>query len=98
MSVLPLDASGVLAYLSFPGSTFLVSAISWFSLALGLVFIVPFIIAVIFDFLLWIWRTYWCSSAQTPDAQIPAVAGSAATIVTATAIGSDHDDQRARRR
>lgn len=36
MAVLLWDASGVLAYLSFPGSTFLVKAISWISVSAGL--------------------------------------------------------------
>ncbi|KAH6610654.1 hypothetical protein Trco_000674 [Trichoderma cornu-damae] len=33
MAVSVLDASGALAYLSFPGSAFLVNAISWISFA-----------------------------------------------------------------
>ncbi|UKZ81028.1 hypothetical protein TrVFT333_008796 [Trichoderma virens FT-333] len=98
MTVLLWDVSGMLAYLSFPGSAFLVSAISWISLALGLIFIVPSLLAVVFDILLWIWRTF-CSAQSAPDARIPAAAGSAAAIVTATTtIGSEHGDQRARRR
>ncbi|KAH0524802.1 hypothetical protein TsFJ059_007257 [Trichoderma semiorbis] len=99
MAVLFWDVSGALAFLSFPGSAFLVNAISWISLALGLFFIVPSLLAVVFDILLWIWRTF----TQAPDGRAPAVAGSAAAIVAATAattttIGSEHGDQRARRR
>ncbi|KAL7913290.1 hypothetical protein GGI35DRAFT_477088 [Trichoderma velutinum] len=96
MAVLLWDVSGALAFLSFPGSAFLVSAISWISLALGLFFIVPSLLAVVFDILLWIWRT--CSTERKDD-QIPAAAGSAAAIVTAssTAFDSEHGDQRARR-
>ncbi|KAF3055441.1 hypothetical protein CFAM422_013054 [Trichoderma lentiforme] len=99
MAVLFWDVSGALAFLSFPGSAFLVSAISWISLALGLFFIVPSLLAVVFDILLWIWRTF----TQAPDGRAPAAAGSAAAIVAATAattttIGSEHGDQRARRR
>ncbi|KAL7932656.1 hypothetical protein V8C35DRAFT_281436 [Trichoderma chlorosporum] len=99
MAVPLWDASGVLAFLSFPGSAFLVSAISWISLALGLIFIVPSLLAVVFDILLWIWRTFCCST-QAPDAQSPATAASPAPIVTATTttIGSEYGDQRARRR
>ncbi|KAL7956895.1 hypothetical protein V8C34DRAFT_306211 [Trichoderma compactum] len=97
MAVLLWDVSGALAFLSFPGSAFLVSAISWISLALGLFFIVPSLLAVVFDILLWIWRTF----TQAPGGRTPAAAGSAAAIVaaTTTTIGSEHgDDQRARRR
>ncbi|KAK0766226.1 hypothetical protein N5P37_001118 [Trichoderma harzianum] len=99
MAVLLWDVSGALAFLSFPGSSFLVNAISWISLALGLFFIVPSLLAVVFDILLWIWRTF----TQAPDGRAPAAAGSAAAIVAATAattttIGSEHGDQRARRR
>ncbi|QYT00817.1 hypothetical protein H0G86_007883 [Trichoderma simmonsii] len=99
MAVLLWDVSDALAFLSFPGSAFLVSAISWISLALGLFFIVPSLLAVVFDILLWIWRTF----TQAPDGRAPAAAGSAAAIVAATAattttIGSEHGDQRARRR
>ncbi|KKP07101.1 hypothetical protein THAR02_00751 [Trichoderma harzianum] len=96
MAVLLWDVSGALAFLSFPGSAFLVSAISWISLALGLFFIVPSLLAVVFDVLLWIWRTF----TQAPDGRAPAAAGSAAAIVaaTTTTIGSEHGDQRARRR
>ncbi|KAJ4858600.1 hypothetical protein T069G_06867 [Trichoderma breve] len=102
MAVLLWDVSGALAFLSFPGSAFLVSAISWISLALGLFFIVPSLLAVVFDILLWIWRTF----TQAPDERTPAAAaaGSAAAIVAAstvaatTTIGSEHGDQRARRR
>ncbi|KAL6692197.1 hypothetical protein J3F84DRAFT_112565 [Trichoderma pleuroticola] len=95
MAVLLWDVSGALAFLSFPGSAFLVSAISWISLALGLFFIVPSLLAVVFDVLLWIWRTF----TQVPDGQTPAAAGSATAIVAATTtIDSEHSDQRARRR
>ncbi|KAL6792432.1 hypothetical protein GGI42DRAFT_156996 [Trichoderma sp. SZMC 28013] len=96
MAVLLWDVSGALAFLSFPGSAFLVSAISWISLALGLFFIVPSLLAVVFDILLWIWRTF----TQAPAGRTPAAAGSAAAIVaaTTTTIGSEHGDQRARRR
>ncbi|KAL6802402.1 hypothetical protein J3E68DRAFT_251675 [Trichoderma sp. SZMC 28012] len=100
MAVLLWDVSDALAFLSFPGSSFLVNAISWISLALGLFFIVPSLLAVVFDILLWIWRTF----TQAPDGRAPAAAGSAAAIVAAstvaatTTIGSEHGDQRARRR
>ncbi|KAL7790473.1 hypothetical protein V8C37DRAFT_181929 [Trichoderma ceciliae] len=96
------DASGALAYLSFPGSAFLVSAISWISLVLGLFFSLPFVLFVAYDILLWIWRTYWNLSAQTRDAQIPASAGAmapnGAATTALTTIGPEHHDQRARRR
>ncbi|KAL5084534.1 hypothetical protein Trisim1_011713 [Trichoderma cf. simile WF8] len=101
MAVLFWDVSGALAFLSFPGSSFLVNAISWISLALGLFFIVPSLLAVVFDILLWIWRTF----TQAPDGRAPAAAAAvavpAAAIVaatTTTTIGSEHGDQRARRR
>ncbi|KAH0491565.1 hypothetical protein TgHK011_002990 [Trichoderma gracile] len=97
MSVLLWDASGFFAFLSFPGSAFLVNTISWISLALGLFFSVPFVLCVIFDIVLWIWRTY-CISTQ--EAQIPATADTmTASIDTKTATTmSDHHDLRARRR
>ncbi|PTB42858.1 uncharacterized protein TrAFT101_001436 [Trichoderma asperellum] len=96
MSVLFWDASGPLAYLSFPGSAFLVNAISWISLVLGLFFSLPFVLFVVYDILLWIWRTYRNFSNQPQNAQIPVTAGTIST--KATAISSEHHDQRARRR
>ncbi|KAM0249885.1 hypothetical protein ACHAQJ_008860 [Trichoderma viride] len=101
MSVLIWDASGALPYLSFPGSAFLVNAITWISLVLGLFFSLPFALFVVYDILLWIWRTYWGLSTQMQNAQIPASAGAIATKVTATTITTispEHHDQRARRR
>ncbi|KAL6882740.1 hypothetical protein HDV57DRAFT_456755 [Trichoderma longibrachiatum] len=96
MSVLLWDASGFFAFLSFPGSAFLVNTISWISLALGLFFSVPFVLCVIFDIVLWIWRTY-CISAQ--EAQMPAIADTMTTSIdTKTATpSSEHHDLRARR-
>ncbi|PTB64566.1 hypothetical protein BBK36DRAFT_1160730 [Trichoderma citrinoviride] len=82
MSVSLGGASGIFAFLSFPGSAFLVSTISWISLALGLFFSVPFVLCVIFDILLWVWRTY-CISTQ--EAQIPARADTTTTNITTKA-------------
>ncbi|TFA98097.1 hypothetical protein CCMA1212_010149 [Trichoderma ghanense] len=97
MSVTLWDASAMFAFLSFPGSAFLVSTISWISLALGLFFSVPFVLCVIFDIVLWIWRTY-CISTQ--EAQVSARADTMTTNIdtkTATTT-SEHHDLRARRR
>ncbi|UKZ59711.1 uncharacterized protein TrAtP1_001009 [Trichoderma atroviride] len=96
MSVLFWDASGPLAYLSFPGSAFLVNAISWISLVLGLFFSLPFALFVVYDILLWVWRTYSNHSIQPQNAQTPATAGTTSTKTSA--ISPEHHDQRARRR
>ncbi|KAL6902744.1 hypothetical protein GGI43DRAFT_351204 [Trichoderma evansii] len=96
MSVLFWDASDALTYLSFPGSAFLVNAISWISLVLGLFFSLPFALFVVYDILLWIWRTYRNLSTQPQNAHIPVTAGT--TPTKTTAISPEHHDQRARRR